>query len=147
MAHEETEPDNIITDGLKIVSYVANSNGSQELVPGSMWQPVNIVNRQAWREIEHQIEASKAKISSGRASCLYYYMIANQMDPGLLAKYTGQSRWLVRLHLVPFIFNRLSGSTLKRYAEIFQISIDDLRKGRLAPPIYNRRDSNVQPDD
>lgn len=130
-----------------MISYVADRKGSQQLVPGAMWQPVSVVNRQAWREIEKQIEASKAKVASGRASCLHYYMTANQMDPGLLAKYTGQPGWLVRLHLFPFIFNRLGEATLNRYVAVFKVSTDDLLAGRLAPPVYNQQGFEAQLDD
>jgi len=105
-----------------------------------MWQPVNIVNSQAWQEIENQIEVSKAKIASGKVSCLHYFMTANQMDAGLLAQYTGQSSWLVRLHLIPFFFNRLGANRLKKHVDIFKVSSGDLMAGRLAPPVYNQRE-------
>jgi len=124
-----------ITNGLKIISYGANSKGEYKLTPDDVWQPVNVVNTQAWLEIEKNIAASKDKIAVGRVSCLHYYMTANQMDTGLLAQYTGQLRWQVCLHLVPFFFKRLSAATLKKYAELYQISLDDLTQGRLRPPL------------
>ena len=128
-----------VTDGVKIISYVANNTGNQELVQGSMWSGVDVVNDQAWQEIDKHIEASKEKVAAGRASCLYYYMTANQMDTSLLASYTQQSRWLVRMHLIPFCFNRLRSGTLRKYAEIFNVSQDDLIQGELKPPVYNQR--------
>ncbi len=127
-----------ITGGLKTVSYVADSRGHQELVSASIWQPVDIVNRQAWQVIENQINASKEKIAAGRASCLHYYMTANQMDIHLLAQYTRQTRWLVRLHLIPALFNRLGAATINKYAHFFKVSPDDLIQGRLKPPIYHQ---------
>ena len=126
-----------ITDGLKIVSYAVNKTGEYELRPEFVWQPVSVVNQQAWLEIDKNITQSKKKVAAGRVSCLHYYMTANQMDTGLLAQYTGQPRWKVRLHLVPWIFRRLSADTLKKYAELYRISPDDLRTGRLLPPVYN----------
>lgn len=128
--------ENNVTNGLKIVSYAANSRGEYALTPDDVWQPVNIVNTQAWQEIEKGIAASKTKIAAGRVSCLHYYMTANQMDAGLLAQYTGQSRWTVYLHLLPFIFNRLSKKTLQTYAQLYRVSPDDLTQGRLRPPLY-----------
>ncbi|MDP3695205.1 MAG: hypothetical protein Q8R42_03725, partial [Desulfocapsaceae bacterium] len=110
-----------------------NSKGTAD----DIWQPVNVVNHQAWLEIEKNIAASKDKVSAGRVSCLHYYMTANQMDTGLLAQYTNLPRWQVCLHLVPFIFKRLSAGTLKKYADLYQISPDDLTQGRLRPPLYN----------
>ncbi len=132
---EPPDRDNI-TRGLKIASYASNSSGEYKLTQDDVWQPVNIVNGQAWQEIEKSIAASKAKITAGRVSCLHYYMTANQMDAGLLAQYTGQSRWTVYLHLIPFIFNRLSKKTLQTYAQLYRVSPDDLVQGRLRPPLY-----------
>ena len=143
MEQKDTSAADGITDGVKIISYVANNKGTQELVSGSMWEPVAIFNGQAWQVIEKQIEASKEKVASGRVSCLHYYMTANQMDTGLLAKYTGQSRWLVRLHMVPFFFNRLRVGILEKYIEVFKISLDDLSPSTLKPPVYNQKESDV----
>ena len=131
--------DNDITDGLKIISYVAGNDGSHELVSDSMWHPVSIVNRQAWQEIEKKIEYSKAKIATGKVSCLHYYMTSSQMDTGLLAKYTGQPRWLVCLHMIPFFFNRLRAGTLNKYVKIFKVSQHDLIQGQLGSPVYNEK--------
>ncbi len=133
-----------ITDGLEIASYVRDNRGNQELVAGSMWHPVDIVNRQAWAEIDKHIAAARKKVNAGRASCLLYYMIANQMTPSLLAAYSGQSRWLVRLHLVPFFFQRLPARNLHRYAEIFKVTVDDLRSGRLRPPVYKQKEQETR---
>ena len=136
-----------VTDGVKIISYVANNKGKQELVQGSMWSPVDVVNHQAWQEIDKHIEASREKVAAGRASCLHYYMIANQMDTGLLASYTRQPRWLVCLHLIPFCFRRLRSGTLRKYAEVFNVSQDDLIVGELKPPVYNQRAYEENPVD
>jgi hypothetical protein len=54
-------------------------------------------------------------------------MIKNQMDPALLAKYSGISRWQVKRHLKPRIFNKLSESILAPYLELFNLTIDQLR--------------------
>lgn len=129
-----------ITNGLDIAGYVRDDRGNQELVTGLMWHPVDIVNSQAWAEIDKRIAAAQEKVVAGRASCLLYYMIANQMTTGLLAAYAGQSRWLVHLHLVPFFFHRLPARTLHRYAEIFKVSVDDLLVGRLCPPVYKQKE-------
>ena len=139
MEANKESSENVIDDTITTVSYVANKDGDQELVSSTFWQPVNIVNHQAWQEIEKQIEISKQKIQTGRVSCLHYYMTANQMDAGLLAKYTHQSRWKVYFHLFPFFFKRLSVKTLKTYAEFFKVTPDDLRQGNLKPPLYNEQ--------
>ncbi len=144
MASNNKSSENVIAENLTTVSYVANDKGDQKLVPGTFWQPVNIVNHLAWQEIEKQIEESKRKIQAGRVSCLHYYMTANQMDIRLLAKYTGQSSWLVRLHLVPFFYERINSKTLQAYAVFFNVTPDDLSQGNLKPPIYNQQEHGNQ---
>jgi hypothetical protein len=74
-------------------------------------------------------------------------MTANQMDPGLLAKYTGQPSWLVRLHMIPFFFNRLSATTLNKYVKIFKVPQGDLIQGKLGTSVHNQRKFVGQPDD
>lgn len=135
--HVPREPD--INDGLRIINYRAGSDGRCRRHQDYGWQPVNIVNRQAWQEIEKQIDAAKRKIAAGTASCLYYYMVANQMTPVLLARYTDQPSWLVRLHLRPFIFKRLGRATLQKYADLFQVAPADLVADYLQAPIYQGR--------
>jgi len=76
-------------------------------------------------------------VTAGRVSCLHYYMTANQMDIGLVAQYTRQPRWKVCLHLIPFVFARVSADTLRKYADMYRVSLADLRNGRLLAPIYN----------
>jgi hypothetical protein len=126
-----------ITSGLKIVSYAVNDRGQYELSRDFFWQPVHVVNDQAWQEIARKIALSREKVAAGQVSCLHYYMTANQMNIGLVAQYTGQARWKVLLHLVPLVFRRLSGDTLGKYADLYRVSPDDLRAGRLLAPIYN----------
>lgn len=134
-----------VTDGLPTVSYVADNSGRPTLTPGFVWQPVAEANRQAWEEIERRVAASRAQAIAGRVSCLHYYMTANQMDAGLLAAYTGQSRWRVWLHLRPWGFRRLGRETLEIYAQLFQVGALDLLHGRLLPPVFDQHRAAPSP--
>jgi len=125
-----------VTGGLHTISYAQAGEGLCRPLSGPGWQPVDVVNRLAWQEIEVQVCAAREKVRQNRASCLYYYMIANQMNVGLLAGYTHQSRLRVLLHLRPFFFRRLCRRTLQRYAALFQVSVADLNDGRLKSPVY-----------
>ena len=125
-----------VTDGLHTVSYAVNNQGTIEQVKGEGWQPVDDVNRQAWQEIERQIELARSRVAAGRASCLYYYMVANQMSILLLARYSRQSPLLVLMHLIPFFFKRLSEARLERYAALFQVTAADLTRAELRPAVY-----------
>ncbi len=132
-----------VTDGLKIIGYGKNDQGRIEKIQGEIWQPVNEVNLQAWLEIQRLIEGARKKVITGRASCLYYYMIASQMTIFLLARYTRQAAWRVLLHLHPFFFKRLNDKQLDRYATLFRLSVETLKNGELQemlPHIPHRHD-------
>ena len=133
--NHETEAASI-TDGLHILAYVRDPAGGIEPVTQPGWQPVNEVNRQAWEEIERRVDSARVAVRSGRKSCLYYYMIANQMDCLLLGQYTGQSPLLVWLHQRPLFFRLLGPTRLRRYADLFQVEVRDLVHGELQPPVY-----------
>lgn len=127
-----------ITDGLHTLNYIPDDSGRITTGQKESWQPVNEVNHQAWQEIERHIDQATRKIVSGRASCLHYYMVANQMNPRLLAGYARLPLWKVYLHLLPFFFKRLSRSDLHPYAQLFQVTEDDLQAGLLLPAVYHR---------
>ncbi len=127
-----------IADNIPTICYLADDKGTHQRTSACYWQPVNVVNQQAWDEIQRQIVTSKQKVQAGRVSCLHYYMTANQMNTALLARYTKQSSLRVRLHLHPFFFNRLSRLQLQVYAELFHVTVDDLLHGALKPPVYQQ---------
>ncbi|MBW6461199.1 MAG: helix-turn-helix domain-containing protein [Bacteroidales bacterium] len=54
-------------------------------------------------------------------------MEKNIMDVSLLADYAGLSRWKVKKHLKPGRFARLKEDILQRYADIFEISLSELK--------------------
>ena len=49
------------------------------------------------------------------------------MDVGILASYVGLWQWRVKRHFKPSIFKKLKNYTLQKYAEVFEISVDELK--------------------
>ncbi len=125
-----------VTDGLKIVSYQSNGGGICRSSLSDCWHGVDEVNQQAWQVIEKEINDAARKVEQGKYSCLYYYMVANQMDIPLLAGYTNQLWFRVWLHLRPYFFARVSDEVKRKYSELFQVTPEDLSAGRLLPPVY-----------
>ena len=108
------------------VCYAVDPEGRYVLAPSIGWEPKNIVNDQAWGVIHRDVADAISKIKSGKLSPLAYHMAKNQMSPGLLAKYARCTRLSVRRHLKPSGFSALSVDMLKRYADIFEITIEAL---------------------
>ena len=63
-------------------------------------------------------------IRTGRQSPLAFHMAANQMNISLLAKYVRMNRWRVKRHLKAGVFKRLKPEILKRYADVFEITLE-----------------------
>jgi hypothetical protein len=49
------------------------------------------------------------------------------MDIEILAGYTGFWQWQVKRHLKPDVFNALSEKKLQKYADVFNVSVADLK--------------------
>jgi hypothetical protein len=84
-----------------------------------------------WHEIKYAIDDDDRYVLAPSVgweelSPLAYYMVKNQMDINLLAKYVRLSRWRVRRHLKPAVFRCLKTSILERYAKIFNVSTEQL---------------------
>jgi hypothetical protein len=49
------------------------------------------------------------------------------MDTEILAGYSGFWKWQIKRHLKPEVFNKLSDKKLKKYAEAFNVKVEDLK--------------------
>ena len=115
-----------ILDGWHEISYAIDDGGCYVLAPSVGWEPANIANKQAWEFISKQVADVLEQIHAHELSPLAYYMVKNQMDTNLLAKYVRLPRWRVRRHLKHAVFKRLKNSILERYAKIFGVSTEQL---------------------
>ena len=80
-----------------------------------------------WQEIEERIEAAKEKIKRKEASPILYFMELRLMDLEIVAAYTGFWKWQIKRHLKPRVFEKLSERKLKKYAEVFEVSVEELK--------------------
>ena len=126
MLKKNVPQDGGILDRWHEISYAIDDDGRYVLAPSVGWKPANIANKQAWELISKQVADVIKRIQAQELSPLAYYMVKNQMDTDLLAKYVRLSRWRVRRHLKPAVFRRLKVSILERYAKIFNVSAEQL---------------------
>jgi len=110
------------------VLYVTNRDGSYTQTNSDGWDAENVVLEQAWEEIDSQLEQALKQVKDGQLSPIGYYIIKNRMDVGILAAYMGKWQWQVKRHFRPSVFASLSTSMLTKYATLFNITIDELKK-------------------
>ncbi len=111
----------------KEVCYATDEKGRyvKELSKG--WEVKISALDAAWTDIEQRKKMARQKVVQGEASPLLYFMERALMDITLLAGYTGFWKWQIRRHLKPGIFTTLPDKKLQRYADVFNVSIAELK--------------------
>lgn len=109
-----------------IYSYDKDGNFKKDV--GFHGEPDRVVLQQAWDLFNERIEEARKKVLEGKASPIMFYMEKNLLNPLDLCMHSGISLWRVKFHLKPKFFARLSEKTLNKYAEAFNITIEQLRK-------------------
>lgn len=112
----------------KEVCYAKNSDGNYETVLSKGWDVKRDALDAAWDDIEIQKEEAIIAFNEKTKSALYFHMLNNLMDTTLLAQYTGYWKFTVNRHMKPSVFNKLKDSKLAVYANLFKISIQELKE-------------------
>lgn len=110
----------------KEVCYATDASGkyTKELSQG--WDvKINALDV-AWQDIEERVKAAKQKVMNNEASPVLFFMERRLMDIGIVAAYTGFWKWQIKNHLKPAGFKKLSEKKLKRYADAFNVTVEDL---------------------
>lgn len=113
-------------DKIKKLMYAVGKDGKYTGVNSAGWEAENEATKQAWDAVDEALAETKEKVMNGELSPIAYYMEKCLMDVGLLAKYVGKWKWQVKKHLKPAGFKKLDNSLLEKYAEVFEIKVDEL---------------------
>jgi len=116
----------LIEGKVRDLNYVVDQDGRYVSALSIGWAPKNEAIKLAWEELYEHIEEARQLVLAGKASPLVFYMKLNIMDIGILASYTGMSRWKVRKHLKMKCFSKLKPEILAKYAEVLNITPADL---------------------
>lgn len=111
----------------KEVQYVTDEKGEYSTGLSKGWEVKNSANDAAWQDIAERVRIAKERVLKKEASPILYFMEMKLMDTKVLAAYTGFRVWQVRRHMRPGIFKKLSDRRLQRYAEVFEVTVDDLK--------------------
>ncbi|TRZ73375.1 MAG: hypothetical protein D4R97_05090 [Bacteroidetes bacterium] len=107
--------------------YSYDKDGNFHKTVGYHGEPDRVVLEQAWDLFLERTEEARQKVLTGKASPIVYYMEKILADPMGLSMMAGVPIWMLKLHCRPAFFKRLSEKTLAKYAEAFNITIDQLQ--------------------
>ena len=118
---------NLESANFRELCYAVDENGEYTTENSTGWEPKTVALNNAIEEINERIENAKNRAIAGETSPIEYYMELHKMDVGILASYVGFWQWKVKRHFKPYIFKKLSNKTLQKYADVFEISIEQLK--------------------
>ena len=95
-------------------------------IVGFHGEPDRVILQQAWDMFNERIEEARQKVISGKASPIVFYMEKILTDPMNLSMMAGVPIWKVKLHFKPWFFKRMSEKYMKKYADAFNISVEQL---------------------
>lgn len=112
----------------KDVVYAEDEKGNYTTGLSRGWEVKADALNIAWEDIEQRINDAKQKVNRGEASPVLFFMELRLMDMPTISAYTGFWQWQVKRHQQPQVFKKLSDKKLKKYADTFEVSIEDLKK-------------------
>ncbi len=128
MKKEDIPQDNGALNKLtKEVVYVVDSSGKYSTELSSGWEVKTTALDVAWKDIEQRIEMARRKVLNNEASPILFFIELRLMDIGIVSAYTGFWKWTIKQHLKPAVFNKLPEHKLIKYAEAFNISVEELK--------------------
>ena len=109
------------------VCYAVDETGNYTTELSQGWEiKINALDA-AWQDIEERVKSAKQKVLNKEASPLLYFMELRLMDIPIVAAYTGFWKWQVKRHMKPAVFEKLAERKLEKYAEVFDVSVEDLK--------------------
>jgi hypothetical protein len=111
----------------KEVCYAVDESGNYTTQLSSGWEVKSDALGITWEDINKKVARAKQSVLKGELSPIAYYIELRVMDLTIVSAYTGFWKWTIKRHLKPSIFSKLSNSILQKYADLFEVSVDQLK--------------------
>ncbi|RXJ79362.1 hypothetical protein [Arcobacter sp. F2176] len=120
------QENNSTLDGQKKVMYGTDDNGEFQRInyASSVEEYATITAVEEYKELEKECLED---IQNNIASPIKYYMYKNRMDLPTLTSAVDMFSFRVKRHLKMKIFKKLKDDTIKKYADAFNIEIEELK--------------------
>lgn len=118
---------NLKSANMTEVLYVTDENDNYTTANSTGWDAKKAALDESMELIYERIEEAKQNVANNIVSPIVYFMEYNKMDLGVLASYVGMWQWRVKRHFKPKVFKTLNETALKKYADAFGISVNELK--------------------
>ncbi len=107
--------------------YVVDEDGHFTTEQSSGWEAKTIMQTETLHLLQQRVDEAKEMVKIGKISPIVYYMELNKMDWSTLAAYMQKWPFFIKRHAKPKVFNRLTNSVLQKYADVFGITLEELK--------------------
>lgn len=111
----------------KEVCYAVDEKGNYTTDLSRGWEVKVSALGVTWQDIEAKTQEAKLKVEQGETSPVPYFMQLRLMDMEIVSAYTGFWKWTIKRHLKPSVFGKLSDKKLQKYADLFEVSVQELK--------------------
>ena len=118
---------NLESANFRELCYAVDENGEYTTENSTGWDPKTIALNNAIADVNERIADAKNKVLNNQTSPIEYYMELHKMDLQILASYVGIWKWRIKRHFKPNVFHKLSNKMLQKYADVFEINIEQLK--------------------
>jgi len=118
---------NLKSANITEVLYVTDENDNYTTANSTGWDAKKAALDESMELIHERIEEAKQNVARNKGNPIGYFKEVNKMDLGVLTSYVGMWQWRVKRHFKPKVFKTLSETALKKYADAFGISVDELK--------------------
>jgi len=118
---------NLESANLRELCYAVDDNGEYTTEHTTGWDPKTIALNNTLAEIKERIQDARQRVLTNVSSPIDYYMELHKMDISVLSSYVGMWQWRVKRHFKPSVFKKLNSKVMQKYANVFEISIDELK--------------------
>lgn len=110
----------------RILHYELDENGNYYSEMRNNWGYKEITNQRAWDTVFEKMEETRQDYINGKVSPIAFHMVRCVMDEGLLSKFVGFSKFRIRRHMKPKVWNKLSNEVKQKYATAFECTMEQL---------------------
>ena len=128
MKKDEIPQDPSVLDKFtKEVCYAVDESGNYTTQLSRGWEVKADALDITWEDIDKKVATAKLQVLNGEVSPIAYYIELRVMDLSIVSAYTGFWQWTIKRHLKPSVFKNVSDSNLQKYANLFEVTVDQLK--------------------
>lgn len=118
---------NLKSANMTEVVYITDENDNYTTANSIGWEAKKLALDESMALINERIEEARQNVAAQTVSPIIYFMELNKMDMAVLSAYVGMWQWRIKRHTKPKVFRTLSDTVLKKYADAFGITVEELK--------------------